>query len=382
MKKLIILFAIILISCNPKKNEVNVIDLSASAGSQITNLSEVAEDIDYIPLETNDSAIIGRIMELRVTEESFFISTNDVILRFDKSGKYLSKLDKFGRGPEEYDRLYNFDVSQDNKFLAVRAQKSLVLYNINPKGFTFFRRLAYSQMPDAISFTGTDNNLMLMYSNTTGTNPYSKILISISGDTLSKYSNNFRYILKDGWIILNTWENLFYSYNKNLHLKEFQNDTLFQLTDGNLLEPKVIFNSKGKGVTPGVRAEGKYLSDHSLEFMQVQNILESDLYLFFSLSYINNGGLFAINKSTNTKYSISKEGLVDDIGGGVNFRPRFGCDGIFFSWMDAFEIKQNYNKSKASLSSLKEPLKRSLVSDLISNLAEDSNPVIISVKMK
>jgi hypothetical protein len=383
MKKIFILFAIIFCTCNSRKNVVDNIDLSSSARSPIIKLSEVAEDIDYIPLDTNDSCIAGRILDLRITDGSFYISTNNIVLRFDKFGKYISKLNKFGRGPEEYDGLGNFDVSQDNKLLAIRARKSIVIYKIIPAGFTFFTRLAFSEMPNVISFTGADNNLLLMFANTTGTNPYSKILISLSGDTLSKYINNLRYILKDGWVTLSLWENLFYRYNNNLFIKDLQNDTLFRLGEGNRLIPGVIFNSKDKGVTPNVRAEGRYFSDHGLEFMQVQNIMESNSFLFFSLTYIHNGGLFAINKSTNVKYSISmKEGLVDDIAGGVNFKPRFGSNGIFYSWMDAFEIKQNFNKIRLSSTAIKDPLKKSIVTDLMDKLAEESNPVIIRVKMR
>ena len=63
MKKLIIiLITITLFSCiqEEKTKDLRVIDLASNVGkTSVVNLSEIAESIDYIPLETNDESLLA-----------------------------------------------------------------------------------------------------------------------------------------------------------------------------------------------------------------------------------------------------------------------------------------------------------------------------------
>lgn len=81
------------------------IDLAKSIKYEpkIILLSEIASDVQYIPLETNDNCLIGG--ELNIS-----ISGNDIIAadhqtrsfyRFNNSGKYINKIGNQGQGPGE-----------------------------------------------------------------------------------------------------------------------------------------------------------------------------------------------------------------------------------------------------------------------------------------
>jgi len=59
---LLIVMTITLFSCiqEEKTKDLRVIDLAGNVGkTSVVNLSEIAESIDYIPLETNDESLLA-----------------------------------------------------------------------------------------------------------------------------------------------------------------------------------------------------------------------------------------------------------------------------------------------------------------------------------
>ena len=134
IKLLSFLLIIIFCSCGGEStyktantDSVLVIDLLSEPESKVTKLSEFAEDVEYIPLQTTDSSLIGGVVnKIVTTDNSIYILNNNVILCFDIDGKFLFKLDKQGRGPEEYMYISDFDVSSDNKILTILSTRQEV----------------------------------------------------------------------------------------------------------------------------------------------------------------------------------------------------------------------------------------------------------------
>lgn len=62
-------------------------------------LSELADSMSYIPLETRNETLTDDGIQMG---ERFYAFTHGDILCFDKKGKYLHRVGKPGRGPEEY----------------------------------------------------------------------------------------------------------------------------------------------------------------------------------------------------------------------------------------------------------------------------------------
>ena len=79
-------------------------------------LSEMASAVEYIPLETSDSTLIGNIEKLIVWKDRYYIWDNltETIFCFDGNGKYLNRLYRKGEGPEEYVRISDFDIDREN----------------------------------------------------------------------------------------------------------------------------------------------------------------------------------------------------------------------------------------------------------------------------
>jgi len=111
MKHFIPFFLIvILFSCNGNQRKgsssdtnYKVIDVGSSVGKgRVVNLSEIASDIKYIPLETDSNSLIGFAPFIFYENERIYIRFSRIVKVFDKTGKYLFTFDRRGGGPEEY----------------------------------------------------------------------------------------------------------------------------------------------------------------------------------------------------------------------------------------------------------------------------------------
>jgi hypothetical protein len=151
----VFLLVIIIYSCGREKSNKTAnsdsvirIDLLSEPESKITKLSEIAENVEYIPLQTTDSSLIGPfILKIINRENRIYVRNSGLegeILCFDLVGKFLFKLHNKGRGPEEYLSITDFDVSSDNKTLVLLSDlnQKLLVYRISKTGFNFQRSIS------------------------------------------------------------------------------------------------------------------------------------------------------------------------------------------------------------------------------------------------
>jgi len=92
MKKLILIFFIAITACqnshDSQSKDLRVIDVEGGVGKgRLVKLSEVAESIEYIPLETNSELMLGKIFYDRIFYEKgvfYLMERNQSTILFDK----------------------------------------------------------------------------------------------------------------------------------------------------------------------------------------------------------------------------------------------------------------------------------------------------------
>ena len=385
MEKIFLLLAFVFSAFSSiDKDPVNVIDVLSTPKSIMTNLSDIATDIEYIPLQTTDNSLISRINSIKVTGNYIYVVNGslDKLFCFDKSGKYLFQLDKKGRGPEEYEYLTDFDVDMNSTILAVYSRKDILLYKQTDKGFIFMNRLSLLNSPRIINFTES-NNILLQYSNTDGTKPFSREIINLKGETLISWPNYMKYQLQEKMVAMSRYENSSYNFKNELFLKEVGNDTIFKLTEKNKIESFLIFDSKNKRVTPEVRSNVKYFADHMYEYFVLQKIFGSERFIYYTYSINKESHPEIYDQSTKIRYRIpDKEFLKDDIAGGVNFEPQYCNDGIFYSWIEANQFKTFTSSDLFKNAKVKIPAKNIALKNLAKIVTEFDNPIMMIVRLK
>lgn len=98
---------------NPTK-ATYVVTVKVNEIDRIQKLSQLIDSVVYIPLETSENCLIGRISKIVYSERCFYIldDTANCLFKFDESGRFLSKYDHVGKGPFEYIKLCDFNLDR------------------------------------------------------------------------------------------------------------------------------------------------------------------------------------------------------------------------------------------------------------------------------
>src|SRR5690606_14110854 len=114
---------------------IEVVSLAAmKAGEEYTlHASKLVEEIEYFPLSTADSAIIGKIDKIIAYDSIIYIfdSSSKIIFVFNDKGMHLASVNQQGHGPGEYKKLDDFtiDRTQGNILVKSNYDQKIFVYN-------------------------------------------------------------------------------------------------------------------------------------------------------------------------------------------------------------------------------------------------------------
>ena len=106
------------IACNEKKEKNILIDLDQSFPTKQLRLSDLADNIRCIPLETNGDFILPDNNTRYWFSDKYIISIDNKAIRlFSPDGKFIRKIATAGKGPEEFSQIFCYTVDEDNDVL-------------------------------------------------------------------------------------------------------------------------------------------------------------------------------------------------------------------------------------------------------------------------
>lgn len=414
MNRVFVFFLIVILySCGKRSvNDTNVdsitrIDLLTEPEYTINKLSEIATTVEYIPLQSSKSSLLNSfVLKIVGSNNKIFIQNSGFtheILCFDKTGKFLFKLQNSGRGPEEYINITDFDVSADNTILILLSDLShkILLYKISDSGFTFHRSLTLKDpVPMRIGLVPETDKTFLAIAPWRGSEPTLSITINNAGDTIHFKPNCYKYemVRKNNYRSLG--ETQVYSVNNTVCFKEEFSDTVFYIdSKDNLFKPRIIFDSHGTLLTPRMRGGSEPTGDNTTF---ISNILETSRYVSYWYSrWDKQNDRILFDKRTNKKYKMHSENVIenianvsveipknkikDDLAGGPDFTIRkdlWDCsESKLFSFIDAITLKK-YVESQDFKNARVNDSKKTELKKLANSLTETDNPVLVIVTPK
>lgn len=383
----LIVFISIFCSFSSKDIEPSyVIDLLSSPKSELKNLSEIATDVLYLPLQTTENSLISRIISIKSMNDKFYLLQPWQILCFDKTGKFLYKLDKQGTGPEEYTIIKDFDISPVSNMIAILDSKKILVYRDTGNGIEFTKSVKLSDSPSKVNFIPGLNNMLISFPTPTGNELIQNIIISPDGKSLLERPNNYKYKRVSGGIAMNDYVNLQFASDDKLYFKYWICDTIFAVDQSKNIKPYLILDTQGKHITTEFLADFK--TQEFYKYMVVNLIMEVPRYILYRYAYNKERYFEIYDKVTKTKLSritiVSNQAkwLTDDINGGVDFEPKACINGAIYSWVDAISLK-NYAASETAINLVvKHPDKKKLIQQIANSLTETDNPVLIIANPK
>ncbi len=402
--KLLILTMILLCSCGSKSTHDNnnsfiKIDLFSEPSSVISNLSDIASNVEYVPLQTSENSMVSTISNVKTNGDIIIVSSfsfsNPELICFDRNGRYLKKLSKYGRGPGEYFVIGDFDINYKANILVLLSNTIIMVYDIIGNEFVFNKSLNYNSTYynriDKINFIPGQNNILLSYLSTTF-EKFRNLVINLNGDTLDTRLNNYKFTIdptqgKEQQVLASPYENISYNYNNSLHFRDWFSDTVFTIGQSNSIIPYLRFNSNGKQFNPDDLAK-LYVLQHSGgsypdDYVTVDFIMESPRYIVYNYTYKKATIYELHDKVMNKKIGIrTKPFLEDDITGGLNVEPKLSFNGKLYSWVEAIDLKNHVSSEEFKTSVVKNPKKKQDLETLANTLKETDNPVLVVVTLK
>jgi len=383
----LLLATITFFSCktkNPDK-EIKTINVLEPDGKQL-NISEIADDIKYIPL-ANDSILRG-IFYIDYADGEYFISDIRKFLRFNEKGEFLNKIGTRGSGPGEYQYASDFVIEPDTREIFITGGKRDQIMVYSPEG-KFIR--SFGLPGKSLSSIGMDGkNVFVFYLSAYEHDTVNMQLLDSRGTLLKSYTNKYKFE-RGRAVVGYRGECLMYSLQNKLHFKEIFSDTIFYL-DRQKMVPEMILNSGDKRFTPEIRSQIiKEIGDNPRNTPKIQgmsltqnNLFETNNYLFYSYNCDRKGRMLIYNKSTGRQIEIdSKTGIKNDWDGGPNIQLKKNKDdNTVFSWMNAFELKTYVASDDFKNATPKYPEKKKALEEMANSLDENDNPVLMLVKLK
>lgn len=156
-----------------KDKSVEVIHINPFEASEEINLSEFVDSIIYIKLQTDSICVLGRLHDIIIREKYIYASdiSQQILFVFDKNGKYITKLDKRGKGPDEYLRMSGVFIDDNEEFIEL----------INSSG----------------------KNSILKYSNITFKLIEKRPIINISSNSCIRHANSYYFATQQNENIIN-----------------------------------------------------------------------------------------------------------------------------------------------------------------------------------
>jgi hypothetical protein len=344
--------------------------------SEKINLSDMADDIVYIPL---DNAVpFGRITRIKVNENNIYISDIDAgILKFDRAGKFLGKIGTKGRGPGEYLSASSFTVDDltGNVYILETATPKIKVYS--PSG-RFIRDYVFSRdilvLPSDIE----------MFS--------SKIFIA-----------DYSGFAKNIWVVLDSLGNIVtmkinsippferkvgriesggvFEFENNLYYYNSYNDTVFSVSKDLKSNAAFLF-AKGK-----FRVPARFITNEERRDLFLPgSLFQTRQYVLLRYQYLGNYATVVIEKNTSKVYNNSS--IINDIDGGVPFAPRYyyynrkSATEYLIQAIDPLALKSHIETNQFKNGTFRNPIKQKEFKAMASKVDQFSNPVMMLVRLK
>ena len=366
---------------------------------QLTLLSDIADSIEYIVLETSPNCMLGRIIDIKDSKDYIFIEHNGQgnLSQFDRNGNFIRNVCKIGHGPEEIPGIRGFSIDESQKLIYVQANwvNKMLIYSFEGE---YIKSIDLSGERGHVVW-GRDSLFVCFREPSVGNENYIFEEINSKGHILQTVSNNCKWQkdLPFGRSVSFKGRNNFYRLNNKLHFKGDYNDTVYTYNNANKIIPKFYFNLGKYKLPDEMRVERGMNPDEIPAQYYWDSILESPSYVFIHYGTyaidikgkeekLADEGYICYEKRMRTGYTLRindmKLGCVNDVDAGLEFTPDYIEDSLAYHIISAYEISNHLNSEQFEESKCKFPGKKEEFKHIMDKISENDNPVIMIVKLK
>lgn len=393
MKPTYILFLILIISsCNTSDDNLYKIDPRTFIENKIS-LSDIADDIKYIPLDNNIPFINFKYV---ITPNALYVAAKGIgILRFDWEGRLIKVIGNRGRGPGEfwYGMAFTIDDITGNVFVLDPG----IVKVYSPSGI-FLRDILLKEYAGGYGFRDLEiYNSLLFFPDylPRGDSKYSWVFLDTLGHLVAKKENSVPPFQPNIEM-----EGSIYRFENKLFYYNYFNDTIFSISP-DLSNSGAYLFAQGDHRWPKERLETNLESQFNSKLYKLfrpARMFETKHYIFLEYAYLDKWAICLIDKKTKKTFlalkyeeipgSIvkSKACIVNDIDGGLplsEIKYYFENNEEYFTTLiNPFDLIKYISSDEFKILTPKYPEKKKELERLANSLKETDNPVLMMVRLK
>lgn len=381
----IVLAGFAIIGCKTHEYpSVNEIDLTGKVNTEkIANLSEVANNISYIPLETNDSCVIGQVQKLLIRGE--FILVFDGLLKnillFSEQGKFIRKISSLGKGPFEYSgiQFITMNASGDRIYIGTFDRK-IKVFDISGN---LKQVINLDSFADEMALLDKSVILTYPYPYKLAVNNYTFREINFQGEVTGQFLRQFnRFVRSQDRILYSKC----YTIADTICFWEKYCDTIYAISQNKTIKARWVF--KLPEPASGKEKYNIVVSDEYNSGLNLYGFVESDNYFYLTTVLNRMRNFVRFNKKTKEIVkiipgkSLQSYGYNNDLDGGYPFWPFMFFEKCMYDIVEPDVLIRNFaSNSSLDKSNCVYPNKKQQLRELVESLNENSNPIIIRVEL-
>ena len=380
MKKLYtitLLLASMLLSCGGGKGEAQkqkvsdglwTFDVTKEYPTKEIYIQDIA-DVDYIPLETNDS-ILWRGREVLYLDDDYIVGANrnNGVYFHDGKGKALNMFNKMGQGPKEYSDMYKVQYDKKSDEIYINDMFKYYVYDKEgnfKRSFQGIEDKLYSRIEQ---FFILNEDELIQYNYNNHYTRVSRLTGEHLGDIkLGVADSTTTLLFRKNNMIFNTIVSHFTKDKEGYIITSFSSDTTYLLTSNLQLKPI------------GVRIPPVSSQDVPVFLLPVKN---TPRYYFMSTIKKEDSfptKAYMMDKKTNQIYYLKDYFKNKDYIGLKVHLDMFGPavlanlpNNVCVQSLNITKLCEAYEEGKLS----------GKLKDIAANLKEDDNPVLMIIKFR
>lgn len=373
---------------------------SDNAGTDSILLSKIASKIEYIPLQTDDSILLGYIYDFKITNDFIFVENGLDLLRFSTNGNFINKVYITGRGPDETLPVCSAIDKEHEQVFVFDRDKTIKIYKTNGDFLSAIKEpINSSQSLPPWKIEYFENNLFVASQQRPGVE-YIYSLFNLKTDSIIPlYKNKCQYTKdqRSKWPSIIPWDYCYQIFDTALMFKERFCDTVFILNSKLEVRPRFILDITHKLEWETWRDKGMFnIGAGPPEGFWVHSLAESKDFLFFTLYSHKRPKIFVIYDKGSRKVEMSTIPDFNSYGSQVYVKndldflvdfPVFNKSGYIFysdeclySVIEATYFKEAYSKATERQKNSSKYLRS--MKPVLSSITEFSNPIIMKIILK
>lgn len=372
-------------------SRAKTIDLNQGFSNRKTMyLSEVATDLEYIQLETKDESLIHSVSKVLVHNNRVIVldKKQQIVLVFDKSGKYIGKIGNYGRGPGEYLGIADIAIRRRDSTLCLYDDQTSKIIIYSMQG----RLKSETRTPfnaDKAAFLN-DSILCLLAPrpNFVNNNSYSIALydsrMNLCGRLIDRSHEDITVRLAQ--FMPSSSMNCLEKQADTLSYWEVKYDIVYRIIDRTTVIPAYHLKYDGK-----IPLDEGFSSQTAERYASVEILLETKSYFF--LQGINSGNFFRMvydktkRMATSTYFDFQDydmaHRMLNDIDGGYPFWPTGTLeDGRVYSAVHLYSFREYAGKKPFCDIISKKSDEALAFSTMVAKSDFVDNPCLMIVRMK